>query len=85
VQREGKKPLVARFGGIPPQAAKDRGLTDRVVTGSAYPHKELITRLLKRRCELCQNIDSISAHHVRSLTALAKSGQPQPEWGASHG
>jgi hypothetical protein len=82
LQREGKKPLVARFGGIPLKRQKTAVLTDRIVTGAAYPYKELITRLLKGRCELCQNTDSISVHHVRSLTALAKakSGQPQPEW-----
>jgi group II intron reverse transcriptase/maturase len=80
MQREGRKPLVARFGGIPLKRHKTAVLSDRVVSGPAYPHKELITRLLKGRCELCQNTDSVSAHHVRSLAELAKSGQPQPEW-----
>jgi group II intron reverse transcriptase/maturase len=80
MQREGRKPLVARFGGIPLKRQKTAVLIDRVVTGPAYPYKELITRLLKGRCELCQRTDSISVHHVQSLAALAKSGQPQPEW-----
>jgi group II intron reverse transcriptase/maturase len=80
VQRAGRTPLVARFGGIPLKRRRTAVLTDRVVTGPVYPYKELIRRLQAGRCELCQSTDSISVHHVRSLAALAKTSQPQPEW-----
>jgi hypothetical protein len=80
VQRTGRKPLVARFGGIPLKRHKTAVLTDRVETGPVYPNKELISRLQKGQCELCQRTDSISVHHVRSLATLTEPGQPQPEW-----
>jgi group II intron reverse transcriptase/maturase len=67
VARVGRKPLVARFGGIPLKRHKGAVLTDRVTTGPVYPNKELIRRLQAGRCELCKRTDSISVHHVRSL------------------
>lgn len=78
VRRAGRKPLVAQFGGIPLKRDKNAVLTDRVPTGPTYPQKELINRLLQGRCELCRATDEISVHHVRSLTELAGTGQPQP-------
>jgi hypothetical protein len=78
VQRTGRKPLVAQFGGIPLKRDKNAVLTDRVPTGPSYPQKELVNRLLKGRCELCRATDDISVHHVRSLAELAETGQPQP-------
>jgi len=80
VERAGRQPLVSRFGGIPLKRHKTAVLTDRISTGPVYPNKELIRRLQKGRCELCQRTDSISVHHVRSLAALATPGRPQPEW-----
>jgi group II intron reverse transcriptase/maturase len=79
VTREGKDPLVARFGGIPLKRQKTAVLTDRP-TGPSYPNKELIRRLLAGRCELCKRTDTITVHHVRRLTDLTTPGQPQPEW-----
>ncbi len=80
VERVGRKPLVARFGGIPLKRSKSAVLTDRIQTGPVYPNKELIRRLQAGRCELCTRTGSISVHHVRSLAALTPPGRPQPEW-----
>jgi hypothetical protein len=80
VPREGKKPLVARFGGIPLKRQKTAVLTDAVTTGPTYPNKELIRRLQAGRCELCQATDSITVHHVRRLADLSIPGRPQPDW-----
>jgi hypothetical protein len=80
VQRTGRKPLVAQFGGIPLKRAKNAVLTDYVSTGPIYPQKELVKRLLKGRCELCRGTNDIDVHHVRSLAELAGSGQPTPAW-----
>jgi group II intron reverse transcriptase/maturase len=80
VEREGRKPLVARFGGIPLKRQKTAVLTDRLITGPVYPSKELITRLQAGRCELCGQPGSISVHHVRALADLDRPGQPQPDW-----
>jgi group II intron reverse transcriptase/maturase len=80
VERAGKKPLVARFGGIPLKRQKMAIVTDRLVTGPVYPNKELIKRLLAGRCELCKRTDNIQVHHVRKLADLDRLGQLQPHW-----
>jgi group II intron reverse transcriptase/maturase len=80
VERKGKKALVARFGGIPLKRQKTAVLSDRLSTGPVYPHKELVRRLRRGRCELCKRTDSIMVHHVRALADLNRLGQPQPEW-----
>jgi hypothetical protein len=79
-EREGRKPLVARFGGIPLKRQKTAVLTDRLITGPVYPAKELITRFQAGRCELCEQPGGISVHHVRALADLDRPGQPQPDW-----
>ncbi|GAB3976483.1 reverse transcriptase domain-containing protein [Actinoallomurus acanthiterrae] len=78
----GRKPLVARFGGIPLRRRRDVVISDRVPVPGIVRHKELVTRLLASRCEICKNTDGISVHHVRRLTDLNRSGQPQPAWAA---
>jgi group II intron reverse transcriptase/maturase len=80
VERNGRKPLVARFGGIPLRRQKDAVISDRVLVPGVIRHKELVTRLLADRCELCKDTDGISVHHVRRLADLHRPGQPQPGW-----
>jgi group II intron reverse transcriptase/maturase len=80
VTREGRKPLVARFGGIPLKRQKAAVLTDRVWTRPVYPNKELIRRLQAGRCELCKQTDNPQVHHLRQLADLTRPGQPQPGW-----
>jgi group II intron reverse transcriptase/maturase len=80
IEREGRKPLVAWFGGIPLRRQKSAVLTDRQHTGPVYPNRQLVTRLLKGRCELCRQTDNIAVHHVRALADLDRPGQPQPHW-----
>jgi hypothetical protein len=80
VERNGRKPLVARFGGIPLRRQKDAVISDRVPVPGVIRHKELVTRLLADRCELCKDTDGISVHHVRRLADLHRPGRPQPVW-----
>jgi group II intron reverse transcriptase/maturase len=80
VERAGKKPLVAWFGGIPLKRQKNAVVTDRQHTGPVYPNRQLVTRLLKGRCELCERADNIAVHHVRTLAELNRSDRPQPQW-----
>ena len=80
IEHPGSKPLVAWFGGIPLKRQKNAILTDRQHTGPVYPNRQLITRLLKGRCELCGQAQDIQVHHVRTLARLSQPGQPQPEW-----
>jgi len=80
VEREGKKPLVARFGGIPLKRQKSAVLSDRQIIPAIARHRELISRLLKGRCEMCERAGGTEVHHVRKLADLKKLGQPRPAW-----
>ena len=80
VERHGRKPLVARFGGIPLRRQKKAVITD-LPQGPARPRrKELVTRLLAGQCEWCEQPGQVEAHQVRKLADLARPGQPQPAW-----
>ena len=78
--REGKAPLIARFGGIPLKRQKTAFLNERIYGRGTYPHKELVTRLLKGRCEICDYHGQVQVHQVRKLTDLTQPGPTQPVW-----
>ena len=80
IREENQKPLVARFGGIPLKRQKNAVITDRAPGRDPYPRKEIITRLLRNRCELCQHSGQVQAHHVARLADLAYPGHGQPAW-----
>jgi group II intron reverse transcriptase/maturase len=80
IVRDGRKPLVARFGGIALKRQKTAVITDRQPHRPLYPHKQLIKRLLRGRCELCRRTDGIEVHHIHKLADLAKAGADQPAW-----
>jgi hypothetical protein len=75
-----QKPLVARFGGIPLKRQKTAVLTDRAPGRDTHPRKEIITRLLRNTCELCQHSGQVQVHHVARLADLAPPGPGQPAW-----
>jgi len=71
VERSGKQPLVARFGGIPLVRDKRAVLIDRTPPHQiTYQRKELVRRLLTRRCELCGEPGQVAVHQVRTLASL---------------
>ncbi len=80
----GRKPLVARFGGIPLKRQTNAVLTDRQPVPATIRRKELISRLLQGRCEICEHAGEMQVHHVRKLANLHRPGQPQPAVGAAH-
>ena len=82
VERTGKQPLVARFGGIPLARQKDARLLDRVPKSIIYPYKELTVRLRRGRCELCQQPGKVQVHQIRKLAQLDQLGADQPAWAA---
>ena len=81
-EREGKPPLVARWGGISLAREKYAVLDDQVHpvwTGRS----ELLARLLADACELCGSREQVEVHHVRHLKDLhrRREGQgPPPRW-----
>jgi hypothetical protein len=77
---EGRKPLIAQFGGIPLTRQKNTILVDREPV-PVTRRKELISRLLTGRCEMCGYTGTVLVHHIRKLTDLEMPGQPeQPDW-----
>jgi hypothetical protein len=80
IERDGRQPLVARFGGIPLQRQRSAGLIDRQPIRVDHPHRELITRLLADTCEICQDTGDVQVHHVRKLADLNAPGQHQAQW-----
>lgn len=81
VERQGKKPLVATWGGISLVHKRKAVIDDK-------PYKvyggrtELIKRLTADKCELCGSNENIEVHHIRKLADLnKKSGRPDvPKW-----
>ncbi|MEU0941140.1 reverse transcriptase domain-containing protein [Embleya sp. NPDC005971] len=79
VERADRKPLVGRFGGIPLRQNKKTVLTDRRPALVTIKRKELVTRLLAARCEVCGHVDEVEVHHVAKLADLGRSGH-RPPW-----
>jgi retron-type reverse transcriptase len=79
-ERPGRKALVARFGGIPLRRQKTAVITDKSTIRAAPRRRELVSRLIAGRCEICGRTDGITVHHVRSLADLDNRRQPHPTW-----
>ncbi|MGY2093555.1 reverse transcriptase domain-containing protein [Nocardia gipuzkoensis] len=80
IERQGRQPLVARFGGIPLHRQKTAKVRDYQPVRVDYPHKEILTRLLADTCELCGTVGEVEVHHIRKLAELGIPGPPQPQW-----
>lgn len=80
-QQEGRKPLVATFGGIPLKHNKHAVVVDTVPTPTRYEQKEVIRRLMRGKCELCEMKDEACVvHQVRKLVDLERIGKKRPLW-----
>jgi group II intron reverse transcriptase/maturase len=83
VPREGKKPLVATWGGIPLKWDMQADLQDRP-QAHWNPRSELEKRLLAQFCEHCgatSLTDQIEVHHIRALKDLDRyTGREKPFW-----
>ena len=82
VERADRKPLVARFGGIPLKRQRKAVLDDRQPVPLVGRRKgsELIARLRRGRCELCEQRSTVDVHQVSKLATLSTPGRPQPVW-----
>jgi hypothetical protein len=80
LHRVGKQDLVARFGGISLTRNKSAVITDRVPVRVPYPRKEIVNRLVRSRCELCEDTGLVVVHHVAKLARLGQPGPDQPAW-----
>lgn len=82
VLQDGKKPLVARFGGVPLRRQPLAHLSDQLTTVQRRPARnELLKRLLANTCELCTSTNQVEVHHIRRLADLHKPGRVEkPLW-----
>lgn len=77
VEREGKEPLVAVWGGISLARVKEYkkvALVDEIklpICGTV----EMLQKLLATTCELCGSTEKVQVHHVRALKDLTKNGR----------
>ena len=77
-KRRGKPDLVARFGGIILRQDQRAVITDPAPVPVRVPRKELLSRLRKRECELCQTATTVAAHQLTGLNQLRRPGPGQP-------
>jgi group II intron reverse transcriptase/maturase len=81
VDREGKPPLVATWGGISLARDVKATLTDTPPVIWNTGRSELLQRLLADTCELCGAQDRLQVHHIRALRDLARPGRAAlPRW-----
>jgi group II intron reverse transcriptase/maturase len=79
--REGRKPLVTCFGGIPLRRKKDAILKDQPTYRLAPARSEIAQRLLAQECEACGATEKLEVHHVRKLADLNRKGRTEkPLW-----
>ncbi|MBO6230218.1 MAG: reverse transcriptase [Ruminiclostridium sp.] len=76
VEREGKRPLVAQWGGISLSYQRHAVIEDTPyqVRGG---RTELLKRLLADKCELCGSTENIEVHHIRKLADLKVKGRKE--------
>jgi group II intron reverse transcriptase/maturase len=81
VPREGKKPLIAIFGGLSLRRKMDAAIKDQVIINYARTRSEIIERLLHDKCAQCGAEGEIEMHHIRKLADLKKQGKREkPPW-----
>jgi hypothetical protein len=80
VERSGRRPLIAQFGGIS-LTRQPRATLDDAPHVHRNPRTEILTRLLANACELCGSGQDIEVHHIRALRDLKdKGGRERPPW-----
>jgi hypothetical protein len=79
VERAGRSPLVAQWGGVS-LARKIRigNLDDHPTQVWNSGRSEIIKRLLADTCEMCGSHDGVEVHHVRHLRDLRIRGRANP-------
>lgn len=80
IERDGKKPLVATFGGFRHNRDANPPHVSDVSSELAWKRfrnsrSEVVTRLLNDRCELCGKVGDVEVHHIRKLSDIDKPGR----------
>jgi len=81
VQREGKKPLVATWGGQPIRLNMGKKPDETIAPPHTNSRSELLQRVMAQECELCKGTTKLEVHHIRALKDLNKyPGRERPTW-----
>ena len=81
IQREGKQPLIAVFGGLSLRRKKNPVIKDQILLPYIRKTSEIVERLLHDTCEVCESKENVQMHHVRHLRDLNKQGKREmPLW-----
>jgi Type II intron maturase len=81
IPREGKRPLVATFGGLSLKRVKHPVIKDQVITPYPRMRSEIIERLLHDPCDVCGSKESIEMHPIPKLADLNQEGRREkPLW-----
>jgi len=81
VDRPGKEPLTATWGGVTLRWDSRAKITEPPNVTSWIGRSELIDRLLAEECELCGSSGPVQVHHIRHLKDLRKPGRTdKPLW-----
>lgn len=79
-RRDGKEPLIAKWGGIPLKWNIEATINDQP-RRTAWVRSELVQRLLANACEYCGATENIQIHHIRAMKDLRRyAGREKPEW-----
>src|SRR4051812_1462794 len=86
IERPGKAPLVAVFGGFPLERKPDGlGTTDFQFEPAWFApgdkRSEVVQRLMAGKCELCEREGPMQVHHIRKLADIDRPGRrPKTVW-----
>jgi hypothetical protein len=82
VNREGKKPLVATFGGFSLERKRFVTVDDRlpIPYNAKRTHTEIIQRLLTDKCEVCGKTGAVEVHHVKALKYVMGPKNALTDW-----
>jgi len=80
VERPGKKPLIAFFGGLRFERNRKGMVSEDFDFLAAWfspggARSEVVDRLLSNRCELCGSQDGVQMHHIRALRDIDRPGR----------
>jgi len=80
VQRDGKKPLVARFGGFSLERKQSWEIKDQTPKKINGKGTEILQRLLADHCEICGATDEIEVHHIKKLSDVKGEKNERTDW-----
>lgn len=81
VDRPGKPPLVANWGGVSLARVRGVAILNDIPEPPRVGRVEILRRLLANACELCGSQEQIEVHHIRHLRDVQRQGQaPRPHW-----